>query len=874
VPGGEWLRIKEAAALLGVSAPTLRRWDQEGTLPARRTSGGFRVYARADIDEHLARTAPRPQLRNLPPPRGRFIGRAGELERLGEMFRAGARIVTIVGPPGVGKTRLATRYAETQPHGGWFCDLGDATSLDEVCVAVLEGLCVPVLPYASTERALDESFHSLSRRGPVLVVLDDVERVVEHAAMLASRASRAAPESKWLVTSRERLRIAHEHALELAPMPLDTEAIDLFVERAGEGRSADRAAVAEIVRRLDGIPLAIELAAARTSVLAPRALLSKLSDRLGVLSADLRDVRPRQNTLRAAIDWSWNLLQPGEQRAFAQCSVFRGSFSVEAAEAVVDIAREGSVVGVLEALHAKSLLHSSDEPVLGERRMTMLASIREYASERAGEIGVADGAAERHAAFFLGRCEPWALACEGRGELEARRRLVAEAENLLAVEQRARASGDGVSSIRLLAVLERLLWTRGGVDSYLAATEHAVSRIDGSLAPELGVCALRARGIARMWRHDFAGGTADFERAVELAGDDRAAVASVKVRLAAAHHASGRTDEAIAAIDEALGVHRALGDRHAVGLDLMVRAGIRCDTADRDTRDELREALEILRDVGRPTHEAMTRMYLGHVLQEGGALDDARRELLRSAEIFEAVGDVRHAPNARWSAASVLHEQGHLEQAIAEYRQALDQFDEFPFHPFDAICRALMGAAYADDGNVARAVVEIERARETRLDVAWARRAIDVVAGHIDVARCAPDAARARLAASHEGAYELRLARRLLRAAIERASDHGDTLVVARDGRWFELRGNRVDLARRPVLSRVLACLTRTPGVVLERDDLFASGWPGERALAGSRGQRVRSAIAALRELGLRGVVVNEGAGYAIRRDVRLVSKR
>jgi excisionase family DNA binding protein len=875
VPGGEWLRITEAAALLGVSAPTLRRWDQDGTLVARRTRGGFRVYARADIDEHLARTAPRPRVRNLPPPRGRFIGRTEEIGRLGEMFGAGARIVTVVGAPGVGKTRLAARYAELQARGGSFCDLGEATSLDQVCIAVLEGLGVPAVPHASTERALDESLRALSRRGQVFVVLDDVERVVAHAATIVSKAARAAPESRWLVTSRERLRIADEHALDLAPMPLDTHAIELFVERAGECRAADRTAIAEIVRRLDGIPLAIELAAARTSILAPRALLARLDDRLGVLAADVRDARPRQTTLRAAIDWSWDLLQPHEQRALAQCSVFRGTFSIDAAEAVVDVARGGSVVEVLEALHAKSLVCSSDEPVLGERRMTMLASIREYAAERVRALGLEAGAAEQHAAFFLGRCEPWAQACEGRDELAARRRLVAEAENLLAVEERARGAGDAVSSIRLLAVLERLLWTRGGVDSYLAATEYAVSRIDASLAPALGVLALRARGIARMWRNDFAGGTADFERAVELAGDDRAAVASVKVRLAAAHHASGRVAEAICAIDDALRIHREVRDRHAIGVDLMVRAGIRCDTADRDTRGELGEALEILRDVGRPTHEAMARMYLGHVLQERGALDDARRELLRAADIFEAAGDVRHGPIARGSAASVLHEQGHVEQAIDEYARALDRFDEFPFHPFDAFNQALMAAAYADDGDVARAVVEIERARETKLGATWAREAIDVLAGHIDVARSGLEAARARLAPAEEGAYELRLARRLLRAAIDRAADDGATLVVARDGRWFELRGcDRVDLARRPVLSRVLACFARGRGAVLERDDLFASGWPGERAFAGSRGQRVRSAIAALRDLGLRDVIVNEGAGYAIRRSVRLVSRR
>jgi predicted ATPase len=250
----------------------------------------------------------------LPLPRTRFVGRAADLERLADLCRAGASVATLWGPPGTGKTRLAIELCRTgdlvragRPARTWFCDLSGASDVAEVCAAVWRALGADGGPPDPRWIAT-----ALAGREPGVLVLDNFEQVAAHAACTVGAWAEAAPDLFFLVTSRERLRLAGEVTHEVSP--LGAEAIELFVDRAwGDAPPAelvDPAAIAELVARLEGIPLAIELAAARVDVLGIDGLLAQLGRPLETLARAPRDSAPHHATLRQAIEGSWRLLPP------------------------------------------------------------------------------------------------------------------------------------------------------------------------------------------------------------------------------------------------------------------------------------------------------------------------------------------------------------------------------------------------------------------------------------------------------------------------------------------------------------------------------------------------------------------------------------
>ena len=330
------------------------------------------------------------------------------------MSYAGARLLTVLGPGGTGKTRFVVRYGWTwlgdRSGGIHFCDLSEATSLDGVFNAVAVALGVPL---GGGDPAAQLG-HAIAGRGRCLVVLDNFEQVVEQAPLTVGRWLDRAADATFIVTSRERLHLSGEEIFPTEPLPLGKEAIELFAARAKAQRpefevnDANRGEVAEVVRLLDGLPLAIELAAARVGMLTPAQLVERMRNRFQLL-AGVRGPVARRATLRAAIDWSWDLLAPWEQAALAQCSVFEGGFTLHAAEAVLDLSvwsEAPATMDIVQALLDKSLLrlwmgndqrrYDIDEPHFG-----MYVSIHEYARARLGEP--ARGAAQaRHGRFFAG----------------------------------------------------------------------------------------------------------------------------------------------------------------------------------------------------------------------------------------------------------------------------------------------------------------------------------------------------------------------------------------------------------------------------------------------------------------------------------------
>ena len=298
------------------------------------------------------------------------------------------------------------------PGGVYFCELSEASSLDGIFFAVATALEVSL----GKDDPVVQLGHAIAARGRCLVVLDNFEQVVQHAPASLGRWLDRAAEAAFVVTSRERLRLPGEAVLPLEPLPLATDAIDLFAVRPRAQRpdfaltEANRVAVAEVVRLLDGLPLAIELAASRSSILSPAQLVERMRDRFDLL-AGARGVAARQATMRAAIDWSWEMLVPWDQAALAKCAVFEGGFTLAAAEAVLDLAawpEAPPALAAVQMLVDKCLLrtwHPAEQGRLdiAEPYFGMYVSIHDYAREKLQASGSDALAAEqRHGRHFAG----------------------------------------------------------------------------------------------------------------------------------------------------------------------------------------------------------------------------------------------------------------------------------------------------------------------------------------------------------------------------------------------------------------------------------------------------------------------------------------
>ena len=385
----------------------------------------------------------RPPGANLPARVGELVGRQTELQQIkARLGDASVRLLTLVGPGGTGKTTLAIRVAEDLspgfPDGASFVDLSGARDTNAVLVAIARAIGLEEV----VDRPLQEELANRLRDRRMLLVLDNFEQVTQSAGAVA-RLLRDAPRLVVLVTSREALHVRAEHVYPVAPLTLPPagsahasaqqvggfEAVQLFVDRAREVRpdfqlTDDNApAVAEICRRLDGLPLAIELASARLRLFSPDVLRDRIGDRLGLLRSGPRDLPERQQTLRSTMDWSYELLEPGERRLFEFLAVFADAdvMAVESVAASVD-ATDGVDLDVLDGLAGlieKSLVRQVDVPG-GEPRVTMLETIREFAADRLDRRPDFGARARRaHASYFADVALRW------RGDLTGGQREAA-----------------------------------------------------------------------------------------------------------------------------------------------------------------------------------------------------------------------------------------------------------------------------------------------------------------------------------------------------------------------------------------------------------------------------------------------------------------
>jgi predicted ATPase/DNA-binding SARP family transcriptional activator len=429
-----------------------------------------------------------------------FVGRDAELRQVAELLGA-HRLITLTGPGGAGKTRLAVEAARAElgamPDGVWLVELAPVTDPADVTSTVLSTLglrgqkLLNGRPTASRNLdAPDEQADALGRllatlaRQRTLLVLDNCEHLVAAAAALADRVLAACPQVRIMATSREPLNITGEALWTVGPLtlPPDPAATSFSTERTVVRESAsvllltqrasavvpgfevtqDNApAVATICRALDGMPLAIELAAARLRTMAPEQVAARLGDRFGLLTGGSRTAVPRHQTLRAVVDWSWDLLDDAERALWRRLSVFTGGATLEAAERVCSGSglRAGQILDLLTALADKSLLtvrHGPDGP-----RYRMLEIIKAYGQERLAEAGESGGLREAHARYFTRLAEASRDHLLAAEQLDWLRRLADDQDNLHAAVRHAVAAGDGATAVRLAAALSWYWFFRG-----------------------------------------------------------------------------------------------------------------------------------------------------------------------------------------------------------------------------------------------------------------------------------------------------------------------------------------------------------------------------------------------------------------------------
>jgi predicted ATPase/DNA-binding CsgD family transcriptional regulator len=635
------------------------------------------------------------------------------------------RLVTLTGPGGVGKTRLALQIAtdvqDAFVDGVWFVDLAPFRDPAAVPPAIVRALGVEsgAAPLAVLARVL--------RDQQALLVLDNFEQVVGAAPTVAQLLA-ATAHLTILVTSRAPLRLTHEQEYPVPPLELPPEqhahaldtyaAVQLFVRRARAVQphfmltAENGAAVAAICRRLDGLPLAIELAATQVRLLAPPALLRRLDRRLALLTGGSRDRPARQQTLRAALDWSYHLLGTGARRLFARLAVFVGSATPEAIEVVCGPFEHSDVLAALTVLVEQSLIY----PVAGgagEPRLAMLETIREYALERLAAGGEEPASRTRHAAYYLDLAEATVPRLRGPEQGHWLDWLEAEHDNLRAASEWYLASGGIVEGLRLAGALH-WFWDRRG---YL---DEGRARIDAALAAAANVAdpgdALRrARAWALVGAAALAFDQGDHAAVATLAeesaalfrqlDDDHGLVLAI-LRLAFVAGAA-EPQRAGALLAEALARARTAGDPWFVGLVLFVSAQTALFGAGDPAaaRVSITEALSALQASGDPYLLAHGLGTQGLVDLAEGDLVAARAALERSLAVIRTVRDTRSVALLAATTADAARCQGDYVRAAELYSESLALYYELGNH-------AEIPAILHNQGYVALGLHDLAAARE------------------------------------------------------------------------------------------------------------------------------------------------------------------
>jgi predicted ATPase/class 3 adenylate cyclase len=600
--------------------------DRAVFVPPPDADKAYRVVRQGDL------WSPVREIRHSLPAEGdAFVGRTEALAELSRHLRTGARLISILGIGGTGKTRLATHYGRSWlgefPGGVWFCDLAAARSVEGIASAVAQGLDVPL----GRDDPLVQLGHAIAGRGPCLVILDNFEQVARHAAQTLGHWLARADHARFVVTTREVLGVAGEVVLALPPLP-PAEGFALFVQRAKAAKpdfqpnAEDQAAIGPLVTLLDGLPLAIELAATRVRVMPPRTLLARMSERFKLLASKGGRL-DRQATLRAAFDWSWDLLPTAEKAALAQLSVFEGGFTLEAAEGVLDLTGYDDAPWTVDAVN--SLVDKSFVRARGDHRFDLLVSVQVYAAEHLQTEARYPGsgpqaltaAQRRHAAWFA-----------ALGPIRAVEGTVADLDNLVTACRRAMSLGDGDCAADALEGAWVAIHARG---PFAIGIELAES-----------VCAMPRLG-------------------------DRAAAHAQRV-LAGALLFCGRPGPVASLLDRALASAHAAGDRSCETqiLHQMVQV-LGNDGRTHEARARCVEAVQLARDLGDRRLECQAIKGLGNLATLDGRVDDALMHYEQALALARDTGNLRMQGSVLGNLANLYDGLGRMDQALAWSEEAL-----------------------------------------------------------------------------------------------------------------------------------------------------------------------------------------------------------
>ncbi len=697
------------------------------TVPRRGYLFTARVIQRATAPEHFpttdsfdlsddrdmssAKTARKRH--DLPIPRTSLIGREQQVAEATELLlRQDVRLLSFTGPGGAGKTRLAVAVAaaiaDRFTAGVQFVGLASITRSELVLAALAEAFNIRQVANRTVPQLIGEQ---LQNSGPFLLLLDNFEQVLPAASMMAETLE-ACPTLKIVVTSRACLRIYGEQEFPIRPLAQDS-ATELFVQRAaavwpGFAMTSDSAPVIrEICSRLDGLPLAIELAAARTKALSPSAILDRLQSRLGLLTGGAVDLPERQQTLRKTIDWSHDLLNEAERKLFRRLSVFVGGCTLEAAEAVCNTSRDLGI-DVFEGLSSlvdQNLIQRADRTD-AEPRFAMLETVREYALERVADSGEEPAARRAHAAYCL------VLAEEGNSELgpadrahwltqcdveidnfrsaldwlfqtldldwglrfcvalfrfwDMREHL---AEGRVRMETILRLAGDGHTKerARVSQFLGALTTAQGDFPAAQHFLEQSLSLYE-ELGDQWGIAAsLNALAISARDRGDYSSAQSNFERSLACWRmlPDRLAIARCLHNLANVVKVRGDYSRARWALREATDIFEALGDRSGAAWSINQQGDIAREQRDvAAARGLYQRALSAFREAGDRWGSARSLTDLGSIDSEQGDPLVAHAEYCEALEIFASLGHRRGVARALEGSACLALVQGQAARAL------------------------------------------------------------------------------------------------------------------------------------------------------------------------------------------------------------------
>jgi predicted ATPase/class 3 adenylate cyclase len=649
--GGQVLISASTVALLGTEG--LR---DLGEHRLKDLSAPERIYQLGDEDfpplNSLHRT-------NLPIPSTPFLGREKELpEVLGLLSQEDVRLLTLIGPGGTGKTRLALQtaggLADRYPHGVWWISLSPLRDPKLVLETAAQAL-----------GAKDGVAEHIADRS-MLLLFDNFEQVVEAAADVAGLLT-SCPKLDLLVTSREPLRVTGEREY-LVPPLVHEEGVGFFLARARAVKPDFELddAVSEICHRLDELPLALELAAARVKVLSSGQILARLEQRLPLLTGGARDLPERQRTLRAAIEWSHELLSADEQRLFARLAVFRGGCTLEAAEQVAE-----ADLDTLQSLFDKSLIRHT------EGRYWMLGTIGEYAAERLETSGEAEELRQRHAEHFLALAEE-ADRSYGGGPREWLERLEREHDNLRAAFDRLESSGERQQALRLAGALWRFWDLSGHAAEGLRRLESALSA-DERPTPARAKALAGAAGLALDWGADAATAGRRAEEALGLSRqfDDAWGTANAAFILGGHLLDQGEFGEARDLYKESVRAFRELGDEHYTLLATEHLAWAYEELGDREQARALSEEnLQRARATFNKRMEASSLDALAEYAADEGLFDEALSMLREALRIYLDLGLRGHTADGISSFAAALAKAGQAETATRLLSSSVAQFEE------------------------------------------------------------------------------------------------------------------------------------------------------------------------------------------------------